>query len=364
MYKRDGYVFRPRTREEDQEILWHCLHAPLITADYVSSISQVLSPRRPVELRDLARIIRDTAEPQVKTGIPHDLGVRVEHDADLYPNIQAGLKVELMYAYALLHATDQTQTAEQRVAYLQEAARLEKEVCEDRNSKKLYVHADVTHPLRGASMNYCRAAWNFLNKGDEAVTKRLLTGVLQQYSYLRKITSFYQSNESKKIAQQMRESGIEAIPKMAAAFLHLGQEMFSKQGIQIDKWSAEELVTLLIVDNFPTLHQDVLLGEMRCYALQGNYKMLTKTKKELDVFYQANEYPSASIIKAAAESMMDEAKKNIRWWGLKRWGLRPFVPDSPPLVLEAVASALNRFGKAPPRLWTPGERISRIPEIL
>lgn len=364
MYKRDGYVFRPRTREEDQEILWHSLHAPLITADYLSSISQVLSPRRHIELRDLARIIRDTAEPQVKTGIPHDLGVRVEHDADIYPNIQAGLKVELMYAYALLHATDQTQEPEQRAAYLQETKRLEKEVREDHDSKKLYIHADVTHPLRGASMNYCRAAWNFLNKGDKAVTKRLLDGVLSTYANVKKMTTFLQSDESKKMAQQMREQGIEAIPEIAAAFLHLGQETFNQRGIKVDKWGAEEIVTLLVVDNFPALHQDVLFGEMRCYALQGNYNLLTKTKKELDDFYQANEYPSAPIIKAAAESMMDEAKKNIRWWGLKRWGLKPFVPDSPPLVLEAVESALNRFGKAPPRLWTPGEEMPRVPDIL
>ncbi len=173
-------LYRPRTIGEDKELEMHALNAPLITADYVSSISQVLSPKRVAELRDLARIIRDTTEPHVRTKIPNDM--------------------------------------------------------------------------------------------------RLL--------------------------------------------------------------------------------QDVLFGEMRCYALQGDYRRLTKTAQELRDATK-NSQPAPVITESATIISYDADKNKLPDDLISA----PFISNSPPIVLEAVESIKNSFGKVSSKLWVPGDKKPGIPII-
>lgn len=350
-------LYRPRTIEENQEVMMHILNAPLLDADYVSSISQVLSPRRPTELRDLARIIRDTAEPHVQTAIPNDLRVRPHRSADNYPHIQAGLKVELMYAYALLQATE---NSERRNEYLEEAARLEEDIQKDLAAKKFFIGAFLNYTLRGATLRYFGAAWNTLNDGDKRTTEAFIDESLLFYQQTKEGIKDFQSSE-KQYAEIVRSHGVRDIFERAQLLFDKKDTLKSLQGMEADKGGIEEFLIMLATNQFGSLLQDVLFGEMRCYALQGNYRMLTKTAQEFREFTKNPENKPAPVITESATIINYDADKNKIPDDLIH---TPFISDSPPIVLEAVESIKNSFGKVSSKLWQPGDRESGIPLIL
>ncbi len=350
----DSGLYRPRTIEEDRELEMHVLNAPLIEADYVSSISQVLSPRRGKELIDLAKIIRDTAEPHVGTTIPNDMRVRGYRDADYHPHIQAGLKVELMYSYLLLHAAEQDNR--KRAEYLQEAQRLEREINDNIDKKNLFIHAIVIYEMRSATTFYFRAAWNFINNGEPSATKTNLNIALQYYDRMKKYLVFMQSDASRKIAENIGTYGIRGISKIAQLCAD-NSNKFAEAGLKVEKEGFDELFTMLISDQFEGLMQDVLFGEMRCYALQGDNKKFKKSSRELADYIENPKNKPAPVITKSCAVMMDDAIKNLRWKGLR---LNPFVSDSPPIVLEAIEDIKESFGKVSLKLWKPGDKLKPI----
>src|SRR3989344_7862374 len=179
MYLRNDSGIYTSTREGDKEFKMHELYAPLIQADLVSSVSQVLSPYRSKELRSLAEIVRDTAEPHIKTTIPNDLQIRTSRSVENHPHIQAGLKVELMYAYWILFVTDK---GDKKNDYFKEVARLEREVINEVfKEKNLFMHATLSYLMRTATIYYFNAAGIFVNEKDRQKTKNFINPSLQNY---------------------------------------------------------------------------------------------------------------------------------------------------------------------------------------
>lgn len=350
----DSGLYRPRTIEEDRELEMHVLNAPLIEADYVSSISQVLSPRRSKELNDLAKIIRNITEPHVRTSIPDDMTVRIHRDADYHPHIQTSLKGELMYSYLLLYAIEQDSKKE--AEYLQEAQRLEREIIDDINKKNLFTHAIVTYKMRSATTFYFRAAWNFINNGESSATKTNLNTALQYYNRIKKFLVFMQSDISRKIAENIGEYGIRGISKIAQLCAD-NSDKFAEAGLKVEKEGFDELFTMVISGQFEGLMQDVLFGEMRCYALQGNNRKFKKASRELADYIENPKNKPAPVITKSCAVMMDDTIENLRWKGLR---LNPFVSDSPPIVLEAIEDIKKLFGKVSPEIWKPGDKLKPI----
>ncbi len=131
--------------------------------------------------------------------------------------------------------------------------------------------------------------------------------------------------------------------------------------MEADKWGIEEFLIMLATNQFGSLLQDVLFGEMRCYALQGNYRMLTKAAQEFREFTKNPENKPAPVITESATIINYDADKNKIPDDLIH---TPFISDSPPIVLEAVESIKNSFDKVSSKLWQPGDRESGIPLIL
>ncbi len=351
----DSGLYRPRTREEDKELEMHVLNAPLIQADYVSSISQILSPIRIREITGLAKIIRDIAEPHVQTTIPNDMRVRPYRDADYYPHIQTGLKVELAYAYLMLSVTEQD--SRKRNEYLQEAQRLEREVNSLLVAKNFFMHAAISYRMRGAAISYFAAASKFLNNGDLSATETDINNALKLYSDTKRFLIQIQSDEDlKKLVNRIRENGINGLSVIheIASQWAKNQNNAAARDIQADVWGYDEFITMAVSNQFEGLMQDVLFGEMRCYALQGNYRMLTKTARELHEFAQNPKNMPAPVITESATIIKYDAERNKLSDDLV---CTPFVSDSPPIVLEAAESIEQLFGKVSPKLWKPGERI-------
>lgn len=350
----DSGLYRPRTIEEDRELETAILSAPLLEADYVSSISQILSPRRGKELISLAKIIRDAAEPQVRTTIPNDLAVRPYRKADSHPHLQAGLKVELMYSYLLLHAGEQD--SGKRAEYLQEAQRLEKEVTNSLNDKNLFIQAGTMYNLRSATIFYFRAAWNFLNNGDPSITKANTNVALQWYDNIEKFLVGMQSTRAREFMEVIGKYWAAGTPEVVESF----PQLLARAGIKADHGGIDELVTMLITDQFAGLRQDALFGKMRCYALLGNKKKFIRTSRELADYVHVQKNNPAPVITKSCVVMMDDYKKNLRWKGLK---LNPFVSDSPAIVLRAVEDIEESLGKVSSKLWKPGGRLKPLVEL-
>jgi len=343
--KTESGLYRPRTTEDDRELEMNLLSIdPLCKADYISSISQVLSPRRGKELISLAKIIRDTVEPYVRTAI--------SNDADYHPHIQASLKVELMYAYALLHAGEQDR--KKRSDYYEEARRLDREVTSSSNDKDLFEHAAIAYTMRSATWFYFNAAWNFLNKGKQSITNSNLNSALQYYSDVKKRLVVMCSEQPRKFAKHVKQYGIKKIPEIVQLSIDSGS-------LKFDKESIEEFITMLVSDQFENLMQDVLFGEMRCYALQGKNRKFKKVSKELTTNVQDPRIKPAQIITESYVRMMNDAEKNSRWKGLK---LNPFVSDSPEIVLRAVKHIEESFGEVSSRPWKPRDRLESLVTLL
>lgn len=309
----NGGIFRPMSPEEKEFSIDSALSAPVVSSDFLSSISQIISPRRKQELLDLAELIANKFEQYVDTRIRRSQEVRPYRDADKFPHRQYHIEAELAYAYQLLNLLD---TEKYPANYGEESLRLRKEVAEKTNHFSIMPTLGFTSMLRMAALKYMDAALVHIHREeaqqtidrDVGETVRQVREAIELYRTLRKNVERLTLDDDMQNGLWEELSGCRSVEGLME-FVERYTGLKTEAGVQ--KGAAVEHFQWLLQGMYEQHTEDILFGEIRCHALLGDYDRLLETVDALEAFQGSGRYKPSRLIMESAAVIKQQAKNNL-----------------------------------------------------
>jgi len=340
----EGGILRPMSVEERKFGRDCVLTAPVVITDFLSSISQIISPRRKDEIIGLAKLIANEFEEHVDTRIRSSSELRVHRDTDEFPVRQYHITLELAYAYQLLAMFDHERYP---VNYQDESQRLMVELVEKTNQFAMMPTLEFTVALRLATMQYFDSALCniYSEQGEAPPDKRKETNqyiesgvakALRCYKQAREIAVRYMNNVNidTKWKQIMQTKSLEGFMKE----LENDVNQLTSSNDEIEKAGIREHYEWILQGMYEQQLEDILFGEMRCYALFGDYDKLIETADVLEIIQTKGRYQPSRLIRESATIVRQQAMNN------QSEGLTiPFVADSSEEHAEYIRSLV--FGR-------------------
>ena len=371
-------------------------------ARFIGSYSQILTPRHPQELRKaglfLCKLVEDEIE-STKPARESEFAKKLfPEQFPLPPPPENLLAAEYFYGSCLAALTENDSPKKNK--YWAMGKEMEQQMSEQ-IIRKPRVDEICIAALRSANVNYFAAAANFLypqlptRECHEAAIKFYNREAMIRYQRLRKLFNFFSFPEvtsrhlqfseelneakngsaTKNIRQKIQEfqkvreltrrepeittdlqkvesaqySGMIFVIYALRGFIPLNKETYHRALPTLKAWEKhlrKEIINDYVLHkNHMIQHQEVLLGLMRCYALQGNYKGVIKTANELHNIESAHQITPALI--ASAHRIELEAQQNKKYFGR----CLPFVPQAPESVAQMIKSFISSYESSQNKLF-------------
>ncbi len=381
-------------------VLKMVFYTPEMQARDISFFSQMLSPQQGRELKRVGHFLCDLIERQIDgTRLARELYDEIFPKilptvSPLPPAPGNNLAVEYFYGKCLMMMTEIDSA--RREEYWNQAVRMEQQVCDQARQISTSTISNICNfSLKSATVHYFIAASNFLypqspEKACRTAIKFHSRQALVRYNrlnnffewfdavppvtpavegygwelrqaesegkaeYRKKIKELNQRDpEYIKVLKAQRRISADIAITLPGYLPHQSRFKFVKdhfksvkelkrQDPQFRTLQTEVYNRFLVGKEQRILHQEVLLGLMRCYALQGKYSEIMKTADRLKEVLDRPEALPLESIAVSAQRIEYGAKENQT----QRGKCRPFVPNCPESVVQSIEQMISSFETA------------------